>query len=326
MRGYNYILVSAVILFTGQVCFGQEEEGSNDYQYALIEAVKLKNLGNISEAVKLYRLVIKEKPDCQVAYYEVGGIYLASNQVELAVLNLSKAYELDPDNKWYTMGYLNALGAGRQFDEMEYILKAKVKREPGEVEWEYQLATVYFSQEKHKKAIKALEKIEQARGFSEKVTLLKASIYESDEEYELALIELEKVMVLFPEAIQFRIVAAELCSKSGKEDEAARYYLDMLEVDSSNIFAITNLTDYYRKKQDFDSSFVFLRKSFFSNMIDARRKMAILSYYISEEMFMSSYPDQLGMLIEVLIEVHPDEYDARLMASDFYIQKMKNPP
>ena len=67
------------------------------------------------------------------------------------------------------------------------------------------------------------------RGFSEKVTLLKASIYESEEEYDLALVELKKVMVLFPEAIQFRIVAAELCMKSGKEDEAAQFYLEMLD-------------------------------------------------------------------------------------------------
>ena len=80
--------------------------------------------------------------------------------------------------------------------------------------------------------------------------MLKASIYENEEKYELALQELEKVMVLFPEAIQFRIVAAELCLKSEQEEEAARYYLEILEVDSTNIFALTNLTDYYRKKED----------------------------------------------------------------------------
>ncbi len=229
-------------------CMGQKRDGNNDYQYALIEAVKQKNLGNFPEAVKLYRLVIKDKPDCQVAYYELGTIYLMTKQVDLARNNLETAYSLDPNNQWYTIAYLNALGAGEDYSTMTKILKEKKKNDPEEVEWEYQLATVYFTSGKAKKAIKILEKIEEERGFSEKITLLKASIYESEQNYELAKEEIEKVMILFPEAIQFRIVAAELCMKSGKEDMAADYYLEILEIDSTNIFALTNLTDYFRKK------------------------------------------------------------------------------
>lgn len=321
MRGIVFISGIIIILFSWQEGLAQQNEDNNDYQYALIEAVKQKNLGNLSEAVKLYRLVIKERPTCDVAYYEVGTIYLMSNQVDLAMSNLKTSYELDPGNYWYIMSYLNALDAGERYDEMEEILKEKVRLEPGEVEWEYQLATVYFNQDKHKKAIKTLEKIEREKGFSEKLTLLKASIYESDEEYELALVELEKVMLLFPEAIQFRIVAAELCMKSGQEDEAAQYYLEMLEVDSTNIFALSNLTDYYRKKEDYKNSFKYLNKSFASPKIDASRKMAILSFYLSDEKFLNDYPEELASLLDVLIEVHPEAYDARLLASDFYIQK-----
>ncbi len=321
MRGIVFIFGLIVVLFSGQECLAQQDEDNNDYQYALIEAVKQKNLGNLSEAVKLYRLVIKERPGCEVAYYEVGGIYLMSNQVDLAISNLKEAYELEPGNKWYVLAYLNALDAGKLYDEMEVILKEKVSSDPGEVEWEYQLAAVYFNQDKHKKAIKTLEKIEKEKGFSEKVSLLKASIYEGDEEYDLALIELEKVMAIFPEAIQFRIVAAELCMKDGREDDATQYYLEMLEVDSTNIFALTNLTDYYRKKEDYKSSFMYLSKSFASPMVDARRKMAILSFYLSDEKFINDYPDELANLLDVLIDVHPEEYDARLMASDFYIQR-----
>ncbi len=320
MRGVIFGLVMVMVLFSYQESLGQQEDGSNDYQYALIEAVKQKNLGNFSEAVKLYKLVIKERPTCQVAYYELGGIYLMSNQVDLAISNLKMAYDMDPENQWYVLAYLNALEAGKKFDEMEDILKEKISDDPEEVEWAYQLATVYFNQDKPNKAIKTLEMIEEERGFSEKVTLLKASIYESTEEYELALIELKKVMDIFPEAIQFRIVAAELCMKNGKEDEAAQYYLEMLELDSTNIFALTNLTDYYRKKGDYLSSFRYLSNSFASESIDARRKMAILSYYLSEKTFINDYPDELSKLLEVLIAVHPEEYDARLLASDFYIQ------
>ncbi|MCD4710293.1 MAG: hypothetical protein K8R52_05555, partial [Bacteroidales bacterium] len=208
---------------------GQEQDNNMDYQYALIEAVKQKNFGNLSEAIKLYNLVIKEKPECAVAHFEAGSIYLATNQFELARKNLNKAYLLDPGNEWYTIAYLNSLGALEEYKEVIEIVKEKMKSDPEQTEWEFKLAVTYFALGKSGKARKILGRIEKEKGFSEKITLLKASIYENEEKYKLAREEIEKVMVLFPEAIQFRIVAAELCLKSGEETAAANYYLEILE-------------------------------------------------------------------------------------------------
>jgi tetratricopeptide (TPR) repeat protein len=309
-----------LLLSGSTICLGQEKEGNNDYQYALIEAVKQKNLGNISEAVKLYRLVIKEKPDCDVAYFELGTILLMTKQVDLATDNLEKAYLIYPDNQWYTLAYLNALGASEDYNKIIEILKEKKKKDPDDAEWEYQLATVYFTKGKAGKSIRILNRIEKTKGFSEKITLLKASIYESQEKYDLAKMEIEKVMNLFPEAIQFRIVAAELSMKNGKESEAADYYLEILEMDSTNIFALTNLTDYYRKNEDYKNSFKYLASSFNSTQIDVERKKAILSFYLSDKEFITKYPKELERLLQVFMEVHPDEPEGRLMAADFYIE------
>ena len=312
-----------ILLIISSLAHGQESGQNRDYQYALIEAVKQKNLGNISEAVKLYRLVIKEKPDCDVAHYELGTIYLLSNQLESAKKSLGTAYGLDPENTWYTLAYLNSLGAGEDYDEIERILKEKIKNEPEEVEWEFQLATVLYSKGKAKKAIRMLDKIEKERGFSEKVTLQKASIYEEEKEYELARGEIEKVMVLFPEALQFRIVAAELCLKSGNDEMAANYYKEILEIDSTNIFALTNLTDFYRKKEDYRNSFIFLARSFKNPTIDVTRKKAILSYYLTEEKYLNQYPEDLDRLVQVFVEMHPEDPEGRLLATDFYIDRRK---
>jgi len=325
----NYLMIKITgtgiivwwMLFSGSIdCQGQEIDHNNDYQYALIEAVKQKNLGNLPEAVKLYRLVIKEKPDCDAAYYELGTIYLMTKQVDLALDNLKNAYLLDPENQWYTLAYLNALGASEDYDTIIEILKKKIDNDPDDVEWEFQLASVYFAQGKDKKSVRILNKIEKERGFSEKITLLKASVYESNEKYEMAKKEIEKVMTLFPETVQFRIVAAELCMKDGKENEAADYYREILEIDSTNIFALTNLTDYYRKQEDFHSSFNYLTRSFNNTQIDVKRKMAIMSYYLSEDEFIMNYPDELDDLIQAFISVHPDEPEGRLMAADYYIE------
>jgi tetratricopeptide (TPR) repeat protein len=319
MTKYTIILISLLLLIS-PFTRGQEKVNNNDYQFALIEAVKQKNLGNLAGAVKLYSRVIKEKPDCDVAYYELGSIYLTTNQLELADRNLSKAYDLDPQNEWYTAAYLNALSAREKFEEVEDILKEKIKEEPDKTEWEFKQALNFFNMGKPAKALRTLERIEKEKGFSERITLFKASIYESEEKYELAREEIEKVMVIFPEAIQFRVVAAELCLKSGDEEAAAGYYLEILEVDSMNIFALTNLTDYYRERDDYRNSYKYLAKSFKSSQIEVSRKMAILAYYLSEEDHMSNYSRELSSVIEVLVSTHPEESDISLLAADFYIQ------
>lgn len=313
------ILAVRVLLFGMEPLNGQETTNNTDYQYALIEAVKQKNLGNFSEAVKLYKLVVQNKPDCDVAYYELGSIYLMTNQIDIARGYLVRAYEMDPDNEWYTYAYLNALGGAESYDEMIDILHEKTKKNPEEVEWEFQMANVLYLQGKTRKSIRMLDQIEKERGFSEKVTLLKASIYESEEKYDLAKQEIDKVMNLFPEAVQFRVVAAELSMKNGEEDAAANYYLEILEIDSTNIFALTNLTDYYRKKGDYKNSIDYLTRSFRSSQIDVKRKMAIMSYYLSEEEYLMKYRSELENLLEVFLEEHPDEAEAWLLATDFYI-------
>lgn len=313
-------LVLGMLFLGNQTGWSQSGSNNQDYQYVLIEAVKQKNFGQLEEAVKLYSMVIKDKPDCDVAYFEAGSIYLMTNQLELAQKNLAKAYALDPDNQWYTLAYVNALGANKAFDEVIAILKGKQKADPENVEWDYQLASAYFAMGKWGKSIKTLEKIEKEKGFSEKITLLKASVYESEEKYDLAREEIEKVMIIFPEAIQFRIVAAELCMKEGNEEAAAGYYQEILEVDSMNIFALTNLTDYYRKTEDYGLSFKYLAMSFGSKQIDAKRKMAILSYYLSDENFVTNYSSELSVVIEEFASAHPEESDLRLLAADFYIQ------
>ena len=149
----NIGFVLGLMFFFAFVSKGQEQSNNRDYQYALIEAVKQKNLGNLPEAIKLYRLVIKDKPECAVAYFEVGSIYLATKQLDLSRQHLSKAYELDPGNEWYTIAYLNSLGALEEHEEVVEILKGKIKEDPEKIEWEFELALSYFNMGKSGKAI-----------------------------------------------------------------------------------------------------------------------------------------------------------------------------
>jgi tetratricopeptide (TPR) repeat protein len=299
------------------------QSGNSDYQYALIEAVKQKNLGNIPGAIELYKMVLEENEHVAVAHYELGTLYALMGQREKSVDHLEQAVNMDPGNKWYFESYVDALLMNQDFKSAQVLLKERVHADADNVDHLYRLANVYFLDGKLRKAIKTLVKIEEQHGFSEKISLLKANIYEKKEQYQKALAEVEMILERFPESVQFHVVAAELALKSKEEALAASHYREVFELDSMNIYALTNLTDYYREKKDFEKSFFYLNKSFQSDEIDYDKKMAILGFYLSDAYFFSNHAKELEELLVTMLEKYGGRRDVHLFASDFFIQNRK---
>ncbi len=318
MRKYYLYVVCGILLFPAVI---NAQEGNNDYQYALIEAVKQKNLGNIAGAIELYKMVIEENDSVAIAYYELGTLYLIVQQSDLALKNFSKAYNFDPSNEWYLNGYLDVLVIKEQFDLAENLIDKVISITESDIEYRFKKANIYFLGGKSRRALKCLNKIEKENGVSDKIILFKANIYEKEEKFKAARKEIDKIIEYFPESLQFLVVAAELAMKSENRNLANEYYLEVLELDSTNIYALTNLTDYFRLKEDHIKSLYFLKRSFESPHIEYERKMTILSYYLTDQFFTDNYPDQLEELIEVILRLYKDRPEIKLFAVDFFIQR-----
>jgi len=296
------------------------QKENTDYQYALIEAVKQKNLGNLPGAVELYKMVLEENDSVAVAHYELGTLYALTGKDEDAELQLSIAHSLEPGNKWYFESYIDVLMMREDFRTAEKLLKHRIREEGQKVEYLFKLANVYFMGDRSDKAIRTLEGIEKEYGISAKTTMLKANIYEKKKEYMNARKEVEKLLDVFPESVEFHVVAAELALKNKNSDKAAEIYRKVIELDSMNIYALTNLTDYYREKEEYGKSLFYLERSFHSDQIPYEKKMAILSYYLSDEYFFRNYSSELENLINTIVHMYPEKRKIRVFATDFYIQ------
>jgi tetratricopeptide (TPR) repeat protein len=296
------------------------QERNTDYQYALIEAVKQKNLGNLPGAVELYKMVLEENDSVAVAHYELGTLYAVAGSFNMALNHLEKAYEIDPQTHWYINSYIDVLLIQEEFRKAKGLLKGKIKENQAEIEYHYRLANTYFLEDKPGKAIRILNRIEKNWGFSDKVTLLKASIYEENGDFSKALIEIERILEMFPESVELRVVAAEMALKDKNDDLAADYYQGVYELDSTNVYALTNLTDYYRGKGIFNESFFYLNKSFESDEIEYERKAAILGFYLSEDNLVNEHQILLGELVETMLNKYYGKREINLLASEFFIR------
>lgn len=298
------------------------QQVNTDYQYALIEAVKQKNLGNLPGAMELYKMVLEENDSVAVAHYEIGTLYAVTGNLDKGRFHLEKAIELDPHTHWYFDSYIDVLVAQEEYRIAGKELRKKIKQDKENIDYHYRLANIYHLAGKSSKAIRVLERMEKKWGFSDKITLLKANIFESKENFKKALNEVEKVIQIFPESIELKVVAAELAMKSKNKELAAEYYLDVFKVDSMNIYALTNLTDYFREKDQLSKSLYYLQKSFESDKIDFERKMAILSFYLSDQKLLDEQVQSLQKLVVTMLDKYWGKQEIHLLAADYYINQV----
>ena len=288
-----------------------------NYEFALIEASRQKSIGNLNEAILLYRRCLEVNPNSAVAAYELGSIYAAANQLDISEQLLQKAYNLDRQNYWYLLAYTEILKANKNYLKAEEILEEylKIKKD---TKLKYSLANIYRETGKTKKAYNTLEEIEKDNGVSELVILKKIEILKEKKDFERAENELDKLITIMPEAPEYKILMAEFLVEIGQNERAKDFFLEAYKLDTTNIYAITSLAEYYTKVENYRLGFYYLEKALIHPAINLDKKIQTISYYISRESFINKYQAELTSIIKSMILVYPENADIKILAVDFY--------
>ncbi len=309
------VIILFLVAFTSTL-YGQNGTDYN-YQYALTEAARLKVIGNLDDAIILYKKCIEAKPESSVAYYELGTIYTALKKSDLAESFLSKAYQLEPDNYWYIIAYDQILMENKK-DKVAIKICKKYLKKGKDTRVLFNIAESYENLKKFKKALKILDTIEEENGLSEMISLKKVGIYKAWGKYDEGKNELLKLRNNLPEAPEYNILLAEYLDEIGKEDEAVKYYKIAYSLDSTNVYAITNLADFYNKNGLSKNGYYFLGRAFSLDQIAIEKKISTLLYFLKNDSIVSKDSTELNNLVQILSEKYPDNYDVNTVAYDYY--------
>jgi tetratricopeptide (TPR) repeat protein len=313
----KYLLILFFLLFfiTAQ---SQTDTTSGNYEYALIEAARQKMLGNIDESAKLYSRVIGYKSDCSIAYFELGNIYSAIQKSEEAEKYYRQAYNIDNLNYWYMFAFSGTLKINKKYKEAISILKKYSSNNENHNNILFSLAECYAESGKDKKAISILKTMEQENGVSEKLLLMMVDLYKNDREFEKGKNELLKLIELIPEASPYQIIMAEYLEDFGRKQEAIKYYENAYKIDTTSLFAITNLADYYTAQKDNPLGFYYLKRALTLPQIDVEHKINAVLFYINSDPEMKQNKDKIFELVKTLREYYPDNFNVKTVLYDFY--------
>ncbi len=289
------------------------------YQYALIEASRQKMIGNIDEAISLYKTCVNSNPECDVAYYELGTVYSAIGENQKAEENLEKAYKLNQNNYWYAIAYSELLKInGNTAGSLKILKKLRKINVNSALTIDFKISEIYAQNGKYRKALNLLEKIEKENGVSEIISFKKIEVFKLQGNLSGAEKVLSELISEAPEIVEYQIIKAEFYSETGDTVSAIRAYENAFIIDSSNIFAITNLADLYSALGDRAKAYYYLNQAFLNNNIPVGNKIQTMMLLNEDRELIRNNKDIIGEMVENLLFQYPENNDIKTVAYDFY--------
>ncbi|GEM_PF-7117658 len=244
----KYLLALTILLWTGIAAAQTGEKSHKRYTEAeisaeadFIEAESAFILGKQDDARQKFEDFIKQHPDVPMAYYQLARIYDAQNDTRRAILNVSKAVKLDPENKWFVIAKAELLEKDNRPLEAAQTMQQLTRFHPND-DLGYKKAAYYFllAQKPHE-ALDILDKALQVIGPDPEIFYRQHVIYLSLGQPKKAIEALRKIIHHNPKATEHRLQLAEIYVNEGKYDLAEKEYRYILSYDPHNAAALLGL-------------------------------------------------------------------------------------
>ena len=294
-----------------------------DYEYILTEATKQKLFGNFKQAITLYEKCVQVNKNSDIAYYQLGNIFLITGNYNNALPYARKAVNLNSENYWYKIQLAQLYLAKNYKDSAKIVYQKILEYWPEKIEINFELARIYAEERDYDKSLKILNKIEKENGISEPVSMLREQIYVQTGKTDLAVNELLKLVELMPDEIRYLGLLAELYNSAGRNKEAQETYEKIFRIDPDDILALLSYAEYMRDIGKTDEQYKILEKVFRDEKILVDQKLQVLIGYLTDEKEFTKGNEKIGGLINILMDLYPENYRVKTAHADYLVKNNK---
>ncbi len=327
LRVLNFVLLVSIVIAVFS-CTGKKEisRALNDdqeleYYSIFTEATKQAITQNLKRAIELYNVCIHKFPEKAAPYYQVSNIYLNVKEFEKAKFYAIQAAKLDNSNLWYLLHLGNIYQYENNIDSLIPVYE-KIVAISDSPEYKYNLAVFYSSGGRVDDSMKLLDELEKEYDGIREIIIMRHRNYAYTNQRDSAVVELEKLIKLFPDEYENYGLLAEYLSEINRFKYAGEIYHDLLEIEPDNGLANISYGDYYLKQGLKDSALVYYKKGFKSKEIGIEDKIGILFNYIYDPNAVVNDSVFIEELLLILKETHEDSRPYSLSA-EYYVKRKK---
>lgn len=291
----------------------QDNAQQRKLDYFFYEGVKLKNAGKFDAAFDLFSHCLEIDSTASPVLYELSSFYVEMNKPEKAVGLLQRAVNYAPDNFTYRMALASVSRGLGMFSDASAEYQTLIDKFPDKTDLNYYLAESLTQEGEISKAIEAYDALENSVEMNEAISIQKYKLYNTLNEPEKAMKEIQKLADKYPMEARYQIVMGDLYLEKNDTDKALLCYNKAHEIDPSNPYYIVSMANYYEIVGDKEAAETQIRSALVNNDLDVDTKVNILSRYVVRLQQNKQDIEGANTLFKTLLEQHPEETELKLM-------------
>ena len=222
------------------------------------------------------------RPDAAEVYYSLAHSYLKQGNDSLARVNMRRAAELQPDNDNYLENVAETYIDQREYDRAIEAYEQLYAHHHDRSDVLELLVRLYNAKKDYPKMLSTIDRMEQADGPSEEISLMRMGIYEQQGDKKNAYRILHALTNDHPNEPSYKVMLGNWLMQHDRKSEAYNWFKSALEDDKQNEFALNSLYDYYRSMGDDTKARQLRDNILFSPQTDIKTKLSMLQQAIRE--------------------------------------------
>lgn len=296
----------------------EERRKFNNY---LLEAVRLKEKGEMDAAFDMYSHCLAIDSGSAVAQYELGKLYMYLGQAEKGERLLLKAMHAAPDNYWYKetlAGYYQRKGEiAKGID----VIEGMVSQFPSRLEPLIALVDLYNRNKDYEKVIHTLDRLEKLDGKSEQISMEKFRMYLAMDNNEKAFAEIENLAKEYPYEMRYLTMLGDVYMENGKEEEAYTTYQQVLEKEPGYAPAMLSMASYYEKMGEDSLYRIQLDSLLLNQKVESNTKVSIMRQLIMRSERGDRDSTKIVGLFNSMLAQEQENADIAMLAAQYLLSK-----
>ncbi|MBQ7533620.1 MAG: tetratricopeptide repeat protein [Bacteroidales bacterium] len=283
---------------------GLEEKYNENYPVAIY---------NFEQALLFYN-------DDDASMYELADLYQMVGRDTEAYSMISRAAELQPDNKWYQMRLARFCAKDGDYQSFIDIYDKLIENEPENLEYLEAYINVLLRMGDYEKVLEKLNVLEEQMGKNEYIFLQRIQIYDEQGKKDKAIEEMEKLVEFMPENTHYRALLAEAYRKVKRDKEAYKQYLKIKEIEPDNQYINISLMDYYQSMGELDKAFAEFIAAIKNKNLDYETKAQIYDFWFQKQDVKDAI-DDAEAAGNAFIEMYPEKCIGYYIIGTVYFNK-----
>jgi len=319
-RGVGLLL----FLSFGVLCASAQDSNKAKADHFILEGHRQMLLGNNSDAFEMFRHGLMLNPKSSVALSELSHFWQYLRQDSLSLQYMKLATQYAPDNYWNKEALVDFYVDAGKTDDAINVLEQLAKQFPEKEDVLLMLETLYKQKQDYANVVRVLDALEVKEGKSEQLSIEKFRTYVQMKDEKKAFEEMSELAEEYPNDLRYRVLLGDLYVDQGQYDEGLKVYQAVEEEDSTNIYLMSSMLNYYTKTNQDSLYQQQLNKVCTNPQLDEETRLRFLNGLVFQNMQENKDPQPLLEIFKKVLAM-PQENTQILELCTRFMVTLKRP-